>query len=74
MALRFAKTTSGSGLENNSIVPEMKGGRMDPGRSPTGHRGRDPAQGWNTGLATVSHIKVIARPPEYTFVWLQEHL
>ena len=25
-------------------------------------RGRDPGQGWNTGLASVSHIKVMPRP------------
>lgn len=75
MMLWFAKTTLGSGLENYRVVPEMKGIRMQPGGNPVGHRGRDPGQGWNTELATISHIKVMPSPPKYTFVWyICEHL
>lgn len=48
---------------------------MQPGGNPVGHRGRDPGQGWNTELATISHIKVMPSPPKYTFVWyICEHL
>lgn len=55
--------------KNQKVVPGMRGGRMEPGGCPTGHRGRDPGQGWNLGLAPDSHIKVSPRPPAYTFVW-----
>lgn len=64
----------GSGLENNRVTPEMKGGRMDPGGNLPGHRGRGPGQGWNVGLTKISQIKVRPNPPKYTFVWVHEYL
>lgn len=55
----------GSGPENNRLVPEMQGGRMQAGGSPTGHRGSDPDWNPNVALATISHIMVIPSLPKY---------
>lgn len=73
LALWFARTTLGSGLENKRAVPETKKARMEPGGSPTGCRGRGPGQRWNIALATVSHINVRPRALKYTLMWSFHH-
>lgn len=67
LGLWFARTTTGSGLENNKVVPEMKGGRMEPGGSPTGHRGRDPGQAGTLDWSQAHIPKLVPVPPNTHF-------
>lgn len=63
LALCCARTTPGSGLGNDGIVPEMEGGRLEPGWSPVGHRGRDPARAGTLDWPQAYASQVYPIPP-----------